>query len=460
MGSGSESFLIRDPAQAVFVALIGTVAGIACLLAFIIARRAVRARYFAARDRRSQVIRERWSDIVGGTMPAAEWFFDPVDQPIVEGIALDRVEVAGEPERRRLQKLLRRSGLLDRRIREVRVRRGWRRRESLLALSRMRMLESIPALSEALVDASDELAIDAIHALGQIGTTKAADAILMRISLKPVECPPQVLQGALLACYRSDAAALLSRVLDADDAMRPVLARVLAEVAHPGLSGDVVALAADPLAEVRAAAARLLAVMRPPHALLTLARLAADNEWFVRLRAVVALGDLGERHGIPALIQGLCDTNRLVRLRAAASLVRFDGLEEQLLQLATRTGDRYALQALVSEMERAGLVTSLVEQLTDDRRRAAAERALVAAARGGSMHMLTDLLLHHPSRRARTRLARVMAASSEPALLETLEQVESALATPGQRRVLRWVIGQLRRPAGERNDHARTAVAV
>jgi hypothetical protein len=76
------------------------------------------------------------------------------------------------------------------------------------------------------------------------------------------------------------------------------------------------------------------------------------------------------------------------------------------------------------------------------------------------MHMLTDLLLHHPSPRARTRLARVLAASGEPTLAEMLGQVETTLASPGQRRVLRWVIGQLRRPAGERSGDGQAAVAV
>jgi HEAT repeat protein len=459
MGSASEALLFADPVQVTSVALVGTVAGLVCLLAFIVGRRALRARYFAVRDRRSQFIRERWPDILSGRMPAPEWFFNGLDRPIVEQIALDRIDVADGAERLELRELFRRSGLLDRRIREVRRLRGWRRRQSLLALSRMRAPESIAALAEALRDATGELAVEAVHALGQTGAPTAADAILARLARTPIVCPPQVLQEALISCYRSDAAALFPRVLEADDGLRPILARVLAEVADPRLGGDVGALAADPIAEVRAAAARLLAVTRPHHALLTLARLAGDKEWFVRLRAVVALGDLCDRRGIPVLVQGLCDSNRLVRLRAAASLVRFDGLEEQLLRLATRTRDRYALQALVSEMERAGLIGHLVEQLADDDRRLAVQPALVAAVRGGSIHMLVDLLLHHPDRRVRARLARVLAASAEPSLRELLEQTET-LATTGQRRVLRWIIGRLPSPLAGRRGPESLAVAV
>jgi hypothetical protein len=447
---------IADPAHALLVAVAATVAGILALLAFILGRRMIRRRYFARCDRRAQHIRAHWDRIVAGDMPAGTWFFNATDHQIVEGIALDRMDVAAPNEFRQLQEFARRSGLLDKRIREVRRFRGWSRRQSLVALSRMRTAESIPALAEALEQADGETAVEAIHALGQVGTPKAAEPILRWTSKAPSQCPPQVLQGALLSCYRIHAPALLARVPESDDATRPVLARVLAEVAHPKMKGDLLTLAADPLAEVRAAAARVLPVMRPHYALQTLARLAADKEWFVRLRAVVALGDLGERRGIPVLIQALCDANRLVRLRAAAALVRFEGEEERVLQLAMRTRDRYALQALVSEMERSGRIPDLVGALADDGRRALAEPALLAALQGGSMTLLIDLMLHHTDRRVRNRLARLLAASVDPALLEHLEQVEISLASHDQQRVLRWVVAKLREPGGAN----RMAVAV
>ena len=192
---------------------------------------------------------------------------------------------------------------------------------------------------------------------------RAGEVILQWISGQPAQCPPQTLQNALLNCYRAHASLLLGRALKSDDAIRPILARVLAEIAGARMSGDILALAADPLAEVRASAARVLALVRPHYALHALARLAGDDEWFVRLRAVVAIGDLGERRGVPLLILALCDSNRFVRLRAATSLIRFRGEEERILQLAMQTGDHYALQVLVSEMERSGRIPELVNTL-------------------------------------------------------------------------------------------------
>jgi HEAT repeat protein len=449
MASDSEWTQYGTSAEAVFVVLLATVVGIVCLILFILARRAVRARFFARRDVRNQFIRGHWDAITRGEIPASTWFFDPVDDVLVESIALDRLEVAEPAEVERLQIFLRRSGLLDKRIREVRMSGGWARREAVIALGRMRSVDGVAALSEALKDASGEFAVDVIHALGQVAMPCAADVILERVERTPIQCPVPVLQGALGSCFRSDPTALLALVLESDNATRPLLARVLADVAQPGLSQDVLKLVADPLPEVRASAARVLAATRPAYALLPLTRLAVDNEWFVRLRAVVALGALGERRGIPALVRALCDANRLVRLRAAASLVRFDGLEAHVLQLAARTRDRYAVQALVSELDRAGRIAYLVEGLADDLRRTSVEPALLAVLRGGAVQTLTDLLVRHPNRPIRARLAHLMVASREPGLLEMLVPLETSHGAPRERRLLRWVISRLRRAVAE-----------
>ncbi len=444
MQSISKLFSLQYPAEAVGIALAATAALVILLLMFILSRRAIRARYFARRDRRAQYIRQNWEKILSGGISPEQWFYDRIDHSIVEGILLDRVDVADAPGLLPLQELLRNSGLLDKRIREVRSYRGWRRRQSLLALGRMRLPECIPALAEVLTNADEQMAVDAIRSLGHVGTPKAAEAILQRFLDHPLHCPPQILQSALLQCYRSDPSALLQQTLDADDAIRPILARVLAEVATPRMSGDLLALAADPLAEVRASAARLLSTVRPHYALHALGQLAADQEWFVRLRAAVAIGKLGERRGIPMLVRILCDSNRLVRLRAASALTCFQGEEVQILERTMQTNDRYALQMLVSEMERSGRIPELVSALADDAQRAVVEPALLAALRGGSMHILVDLLLSHSDRRVRHRLARLLAASGDAQLLRQLERVEITLTRPRQKRIVRWAILRIR----------------
>jgi hypothetical protein len=110
-------------------------------------------------------------------------------------------------------------------------------------------------------------------------------------------------------------------------------------------------------------------------------------------------------------------------------------------------------------MERSGRIPELVDGLAYADRRDVIESALLTALEGGSMRILADLLLNHPDRRVRSRLARLLAASGEPALLHELEQVYLILATPRQSRVLRWIIARLRR-AVESLETARTAVAL
>jgi HEAT repeat protein len=85
-----------------------------------------------------------------------------------------------------------------------------------------------------------------------------------------------------------------------------------------------------------------------------------DPEWFVRLRAVVALGQIENIGKIRPLLQALCDANRYVRQRAAWALARMEPQLEQILEDVVATKDEYALQALISELERSGAIEKFV----------------------------------------------------------------------------------------------------
>lgn len=431
-------------AETVTISLIATAIGIGLLISFILLRRAWRKRHFQRRDQRIQYIRDNWQKILSEEIRVKDWFSINMNRDIVEEILLDRLAVAEPVKLQSLQEFARHSGLMDRRIRQVGKSKGWKKRLALIALGRMQLPESIPALSEALQDPRDETVVDAIRALGQVSTPEAAQAILRQVSRKPQQCPPQTVQAALAQCYRSDPKLLLSEVREADDVLRPILARVLAEVADQRLSGDLMELALDPLAEVRASAARIIAVVKPSYALNVLSMLAGDPEWFVRLRAAVAIGELGERQGIPLLINALCDHNRFVRLRAASQLICFKGDEAQVIQLAMQTGDRYALQALISEIERSGRLPEMVNGLAADAPNPVIESVLLAVLQNGFASILVDLLLNHPDRRVCTRLARLLARSGDAALLEHLAQIHKPDLGLGQQKLLGWAIAHLK----------------
>jgi hypothetical protein len=154
------------PAALVAKAIIVALAADGLLLGFILLRRTYRRRYFARRDRRAFVFRQKWNDIVSGKIPYETWRKKRFDRRIVETIALDMLEAAGPEEAARLLRFLRASGLIEKRIFEAREFTGWRRMRALVALGRTRAPEGIPALGEALRDRSMEIRLAAAARFG------------------------------------------------------------------------------------------------------------------------------------------------------------------------------------------------------------------------------------------------------------------------------------------------------
>lgn len=432
------------PAGYLTSALLFAAIGILAPIAYILVRRAVRRRYFNRLNRRTFELRQRWPDVLSGRMPAESWRLRPLDCEIVETIVLDRLEVASPQETAQLTEFLRRSGLLDARIWEARHLRGWRRQNALVSLGRMQAEESIPALTEALEDGDAEIRVAAVRGLGRTGLSEAAEEIVKRVAQGTLHVPTAPLQNALLGCCRANPNLLLGYIRRAGDDVRPTLARVLGEVATPALDEELLLLASDPLPEVRASAARALGAAKPRLAMTALSNLATDEIWFVRLRAVVAIGELNDPRSIPVLIGTLCDPNRHVRLRSAQALARLEGHLEEIMRQVIATRDRYALQAFVSELERSGRMLVLIQGLLNPRQRTAAQAALLGVLRAGTYRLLLDTLVNHASWRVRLAVARLLAASGEERLVTPLEALEASIPTLRGRRVVRWILRQLR----------------
>jgi len=448
------------PATYVVQAAVLSLLGAALLLAFILGRRAARRRYFGRRDARVRALRRDLPEILAGRILPEAWRRDPLDDRILEEILLDRLEVATREEAEQIRHCLRISGLLDKRIYQARRRRGWRRLYTLVRLGRMRCAEAIPALAEGLDDPNEQTAIAAARGLGRYAMPEAAEPILERLEQKRLKLPANVLQSALYHCCRERPSLLLRAIQFSDDELRPLLARVLAEVASAEMGEDLVLLASDPLPEVRASAARALAEAQPRLALVALQQLAADSEWFVRLRAVVALGVLQDARGIPVLLETLCDRNRFVRLRSAAALSRLEGHEEEVLVRAMGTRDRYALQSLVGEMQRSGAMLTVLNGLASPSGRLESRRILLAAVRAGAPRLLLDAVLHHANWRVRTQAVRLLAESQDPEVLRLLQFHVTDALRHRERVMLAWLERRLREtPALASSGAAAPAVA-
>jgi HEAT repeat protein len=375
--------LIRrlGPAGIVVKAILAALIGDSLILAFILLRRTYRNAYFARRDVRVLRFQKLWTALISGEIPYEQWRGKPFDRRIVTSLALDALEAAAPAEAAQLLKFLRSSGLLEKLIHEAEKYRGWRRRRALIVLGRTRAPEGIPALAEGLRDRRAETRLAALRGLGRTGVPAAAEEILRWVGEAGLAVPALPLENALINCCRERPRLLLPYMSGTPGPLREILARVLAEVATFALDTDIIEMAGDASAEVRASAARALAHARPKIALPVLIEMVKDSSWIVRLRAAVALGQMHSSLAIPALVQALTDPHRLVRLRAAQALVEQDEDPVATFERVADTGDAYAQDAYITAAENAEIYESLLEAIKQDREMEESRRdALLAAA--------------------------------------------------------------------------------
>lgn len=348
-----------NPEAAAFVlrAILFSAAGIVALIAFIVLRRAVRRRYFDRLAEGQFYVRQHWDAILSGEIPSEEWRAIRHQADAILALTLDRMDAATAAECQRLCSFLRRTGLMDRLMIEARRHNGWRREAALVQLGRTRAPEAVAVLAAALDDARVSVQLAAVRGLARTGLGSAAEAILERLLSAELKLKGTSLLNALIICTSSNPRIVFPYLFLARGEKRELLARVLAEVpaetAAVALGDEVLLLAADPLPEVRACAARALAHAEFGFAFPALATLARDEEWFVRLRAVASLGRFAEGRCVPVLLRGVCDRNRHVRQRAAQALTHTPDLTSTLRDVL-QTGDAYALQAMIVELDRTG----------------------------------------------------------------------------------------------------------
>lgn len=369
------------PAAIVVKAIVAALVCDALLLAFILVRRTYRKHYFDRRDARALHFQKFWAELISGVIHQDDWRKNALDRQVVESLALDALEASPPVECARILRFLRESGLLGKQIHEAEKYRGWRRRKALVALGRTRAPEGIPALSEGLRDPNLETRMASLRGLGRTSLPSAGEEILRWVGEVGLTVPALPLENALINCARERPRLLLPYMKSADGRLREILGRVLGEVASAALEADILEMAGDENAELRASAARALAHSKPKIALPVLTKMIDDSSWVVRLRAAVAIGQLRSPAGIQPLIRALTDSHRLVRLRAAQAIVDQDEDPVSTFGYIADLRDPYAQDAYITAADNANTYTDLIEALEkapgmDESRRA----ELVAAA--------------------------------------------------------------------------------
>ena len=337
---------------------------VAGLLLFILLRRLYRGRFFAKLDQTSLDMRYHWNDIVTFRIPPRKWRLNKFKRAVVEGILLDRMDVANDEDRGVYSEFIRRSGLMEKRVWQAKKSSRHRRKQALLALGRTRLPEFLPVLEEAISQNDPYIQESAARALGQSEQPEAALILLRALTAGKLRVSDLTLKDSLLRTSRSDPK-MLCRHFDGAST-RLLIARILSEVADEGVADDLATLAKDADPEIRACAARGLGRTEPLFGSTVLSEMAGDAVWFVRLRAVVSMSRLKHPASMGALLTAVCDSNRAVRQRAAEALGQLPReLYPVILDRVAATRDKYALHAFVSELERIGECSGLMLQLSD-----------------------------------------------------------------------------------------------
>lgn len=115
--------------------------------------------------------------------------------------------------------------------------------------------------------------------------------------------------------------------------------------------------------DVRARAAAVISHLPDPRSTPVLLTLLEDAQWFVRLHAVRALAKRKYLSQAPQVAQRLTDPHWMVREAAARTLLVFGRVgSEQLARHLLETQDRYSQEQIADEMQRAGLIPTLLTQ--------------------------------------------------------------------------------------------------
>ena len=322
------------------------------LIAF--ARRFVKQWYFVLRDMRRHYVASYIDEslkarLEGRSLPAPH-YLSLADEQF--HLLMPR---ADEQTAMHLRALYRAWGLAGRRQRELSHKYGYRRGAAAIALARMGFREFSPKIARLLRSRNSGVHLAALRALERLGSPEATPWL---IAFLPVMkgYASLLATAALASSCRSRPQLLLSYVNHPDPQARYLVTCALAEIATPAIVLSLKQYAKDSNPKVRAKIAQGLGVAGDSRAVPVLREMARDATSLVRALAVEALGKLGDYGAREVLTAALKDPDWRVRRSAATAMYRLWPDPLWTLTTLRRTGDRYAMEAMVGELERQGVV--------------------------------------------------------------------------------------------------------
>ena len=193
----------------------------------------------------------------------------------------------------------------------------------------------------------------------------------------------------------------------------------------------------DPLADVRARSAPVIACFRNPQATAALQILLRDENEFVRLHAVRACADQYYSPLIADLVQRLMDRRWRVREAAVRTLTSFpDAGRQRLEEFFLATTDRYASEQIADELQRSGAAVEIAMSLAaKDPAGKQSEAVCAKFAQLGMSSLLLELLQNKETQPpVRELLLKIMARVEVPRLDAVLQRIAQDGSDPLQPR--------------------------
>ncbi|MBI3399535.1 MAG: HEAT repeat domain-containing protein [Deltaproteobacteria bacterium] len=234
-------------------------------------------------------------------------------------------------------------------------------------LGRIRCRKALPDLLHALQSKHKDVRNMVTYSLGVIQDEKAIPHLMMQLKQtiqKEEEVSLRIVKSTFISYGEAIIPALLSELKDPSWQIRSTVVDILGEIGSPAVVPYLIECLKDPEQDIRAKAAKGLGNIKDPSAIPPLIKVLEDNFWVVRLHATRALGSIGDLCVIDDVKRKLSDRNWQVRRVAAEALGRIGGNSYlALMNVFLNSNDNYAKEQAADEIERAGIIKTLVTAL-------------------------------------------------------------------------------------------------
>ncbi len=435
-------FLIEHITEVAFTILIVVVLANLLIIGLTITRRQRREKYF----RKIDALRTEYSPVIRGILSGKEDYAEGVEKLkqisgvdrlfLLERLCLEKKPAAGEiPILRRLCEDLGLVEAWQRRLKGIvdvaSVREAVARPEAILErVGKLRFLiraksaenlgiirhrDSWPLLVNALDDSHPDLQSVASRALAAIGEPASFEPLVKRlhavVELKDSALSLRSLKTALVSFPLSSARKLGPSLIHPNRRIRFLTTDIVREMTERESRGDeayqlprdsfgaelsemfLAQLPFDENPDVRARTAPVISYLPDPRSAPVLLSLLQDGAWFVRLHALRALSKRKYLPHATQIAHALSDPQWRVREAAVRALRAFGtiGINEMTAHFLS-TNDQYSREQIADEIQRAGLLTGILNQYSEEHDEQSGEVVRQLAGMGKTSYMINIML--------------------------------------------------------------------